>query len=138
MVKVNLIGFKELQAKIKKAPAQLKKEVGAEIKFASEDFRTRSIKDAPADTGNLRRQITVNHVGELTSEVISGAEYSAYMEFGTGVLVDVPAGLEEFAAQFNGKGIKQINIRPRPFFFKQIIPVQKKLVDNVENVLKNL
>ena len=38
------------------------------------------------------------------------------MEFGTGGTVDVPSGLEEYAIQWKGQGVKQINITPQPFF----------------------
>jgi len=101
MVKVNLIGFKELQAKLKKAPDVLKKEAGAEIQFAAQDFRTRAIRSAPADVGFLRGQITVNRLGEMSAEVVSGSQYSAYMEFGTKGKFRPVVGFN--ASQFKGK-----------------------------------
>ena len=41
--------------------------------------------------------------------------YAPYQEFGTGLMVDVPAGWENFAIQFKGKGIRQVNIRATHF-----------------------
>ena len=51
MVKVNLVGFKQFQETFKKLPAELQKEIGAEIQFAGEEFREKAIVDAPADVG---------------------------------------------------------------------------------------
>ncbi len=101
MVKVNLIGFKELQAKIAKAPVELKKEVGAEVQFAAEEFRERAIKDAPADVGFLRGQIIVKKISEMTAEVVSGSKYSAPMEFGTKKKFRPQVGVD--ASQFKGQ-----------------------------------
>jgi len=38
------------------------------------------------------------------SLIFSNAPYSAYVEFGTGTKVKIPAGFESLAAQFRGKG----------------------------------
>ena len=168
MVKVNLIGFKELQAKIAKAPAELKKEVGAEIQFAAEEFRELAIKDAPADVGFLRGQITVKKISEMTAEVVSGSKYSAPMEFGTKSKFRPVIGVD--ASQFKGqpsggswlefisniknwvkrkglpsnsayliaRSIFKHGVRPHPFFFKQILPVRRDLVKRLINVLKGI
>jgi len=102
MVKVNLIGFDRLLARIEAAPAKLKKEVGDEIQFAAEDYRERAINDAPVDTSFLTGQITVKHTEQLISEVISGSKYSPYMEFGTkGNYKSIP-GID--SSPYQGKG----------------------------------
>jgi hypothetical protein len=167
MVKVNLIGFDRLLKRIEVAPANLKKEIGAEIQFAAEDFRERAIIDAPADVGFLRGQITVNKLGELTAEVISGSKYSAPMEFGTktkfqpipgidaGQFKGQPAGgtWKDFVANIKNwvrrkgipataaypitRSIYRFGVKPHPFFFKQIGSVRKQLLRRVLNVLKD-
>jgi len=102
MVKVNLIGFDRLLKRIDAAPANIKKQVGAEIQFAAEDFRERAINDAPVDQTILTGQITVKHIDAATLEVVSGAKYSAYMEFGTkGKYQSIP-GID--ASPYRGKG----------------------------------
>lgn len=102
MARVELIGSKELQAKIKAAPKKLKSLIGAEVEGAANMFRRNAIKDAPADTRFLGGEISVNKVGELTYEVVSGAEYSAYMEFGTKGNYRPIEGID--ASEFQGKG----------------------------------
>ena len=72
---------------------------------------------APADLGQLRLSIghTTARVGYNKSFIFSNAPYSPYVEFGTGGEVSIPAGFEELAAKFKGKGIKKIDIKPQPF-----------------------
>jgi hypothetical protein len=60
------------------------------------------------------------------------------VEFGTGGTVNVPAGYEDFAMQFKGKGIRKINLKPRPYLipaFESEIPILRK---NIQNVIKNV
>jgi len=168
MVKVNLIGFKQLQEKLRKAPDNIKKEVGAEIQFAAEDFRQRAIRDAPADVGFLRGQITVRKLGETSAEVVSGSQYSAPMEFGTKSKFTPIAGID--SSEFKGlprggswlqfienikkwtrrKGIPvsasypiarsifKFGVKPHPFFFKQIPIVRRDLFRKLRLTLKDI
>ncbi len=167
MVKVNLIGFKQLQDKLKKAPVELKKEVGAEIQFAAEDFRGKAIRDAPADVGFLRSQITVLKTGELSAEVVSVSKYSAPMEFGTKTkFVPIPGidssqfkgqpkgtwlefisniknwtkrkGIPTSAAYLIARSIFKHGVRPHPFFFKQIAPVRRDLFRKLRTIIKEI
>lgn len=73
------------------------------------------------DLGILKSSIN-GEVDGLNGIVGSTVRYSPYIEFGTGGLVDVPAGLEDYAIKFKGAGIKQVNLFPRPF----LIPAFKK------------
>jgi hypothetical protein len=54
--------------------------------------------------------------------VVAAANYAPYVEFGTGGSVDLTdmteLGIpESYAAQFKGKGIRDVNLPARPFFF---------------------
>jgi hypothetical protein len=168
MVKVNLVGFKQFQDKFKKLPAELQKEIGAEIQFAGETFREKAIVDAPADVGFLRSQITKKKISDVACEVVSGSKYSAPMEFGTKSKFQPIPGID--ASEFKGKpsggswlqfisniknwvkrkglpansayliarSIFKFGVKPHPFFFKQIAPVRRDLFRNVRNVLKTV
>ena len=142
MVKVNTIGFKELEAKLKNAPANLRKEIGAEIQFAAERFTELAVKDAPANVAGgigLRGSIRPVKVAELTSEVAVHKEYAPYVEWGTITRVQVPSELASYAIQFKGRGIrKNGGMFPQPFFFKQIPIVRKETIAHIENILQNL
>lgn len=86
-----------------------------------QNIETEAITAAPSDLGILRSSIN-GEVDGLNGVVGSTVRYSPYIEFGTGGLVDVPSGLEDYAMKFKGAGIKQVNLFPRPF----LVPAFKK------------
>lgn len=86
-----------------------------------QNIETEAIGMAPVDLGILKASIN-GEVDGLNGVVGTPIKYAPYMEFGTGGLVDVPAGLEDYAIKFKGAGIKQVNLFPRPF----LIPAFKK------------
>lgn len=86
-----------------------------------QNIETEAITMAPVDLGILRASIN-GEVDGLNGVIGTNVRYAPYMEFGTGGLVDVPAGLEDYAIKFKGSGIKQVNIPPHPF----LIPAFKK------------
>lgn len=86
-----------------------------------QNIETEAISSAPVDLGILKSSIN-SEVSGLNGVVGSTVKYSPYVEFGTGGLVDVPAGLEDYAIKFKGAGVKQVNMPPQPF----LIPAFKK------------
>lgn len=86
-----------------------------------QNIETDAIVAVPVDTGILRSSIN-GEVKGLNGIIGSTVKYSPYVEFGTGGLVDVPSGLESYAIQFKGAGIKEVNLPPKPF----LIPSAKK------------
>ena len=139
MVKVNLIGFKELKAKIDAAPENLKKEISAEVQFAGERFTELARKAVAKDTGQLAGSIRPVKVNDLTVEVVVQKHYAPYVEWGTITKVQVPSELAAYAMQFKGKGLrKNGGMLPRPFFFKQIPQVRKETIEHIENILQDI
>lgn len=86
-----------------------------------QNIETEATSLAPVDLGILKSSIN-GEVNGLNGIVGTPVKYAPYMEFGTGGLVDVPAGLEDYASMFKGAGVKQVNLFPRPF----LIPAFKK------------
>jgi hypothetical protein len=72
--------------------------------------------NAPVDKGRLRNSIRPFNKG-MTGEVVVGASYGPYQEYGTGTKVRVPSELSSYAMQFKGAGIRQVNLRPQPYFY---------------------
>ncbi|RYF09315.1 MAG: HK97 gp10 family phage protein [Flavobacteriales bacterium] len=68
-------------------------------------------------------------------EVGFNKHYSPYIEYGTGSKVDVPAGFENYALQFIGKGIREVNIKPHPYFHPALNDELKTLRRNLRNLL---
>lgn len=135
---------------------KMQQEVDDEMSKTAYDIVNEAQNLAPVDDGNLRANIRVVKDEPLGQKLIeSGAEYSAYVEFGTGTNVDVPniEGIQQFAMQFKGEGKQgthpvkfkdgtwamvpyQLNLRPHPFFFPaiqhQALDLPKKLKDILE------
>jgi HK97 gp10 family phage protein len=95
-------GLAELQARLKNAAANLPQMVGAELMDGANAIATEAKQRAPGDQGILRNLISVVQQDTTHYSVVSGADYSAFVEFGTGEKVQIPPGLEEYAAQFKG------------------------------------
>lgn len=96
---------------------KMTKTVEDEIAKTTEIIADKARADAPKDTGTLYNSIVTDHNIKLTGIVSVTANYAPYIEFGTGGLVDVPAGLSNYATQFKGRGIKQVNLPARPFLY---------------------
>jgi hypothetical protein len=134
------------------------------FRSAANLFVRRAIQAAPADRGFLRTHISAEQLGTMKWAVVSSEDYSAYMEFGTGQYVQVPAGLESYASQFRGKGqsggkvreliyewcrrkgidkgawwfiyvsIMTKGVRPHPFFFIQGPVVGEVLIKDLRKL----
>ena len=136
------------------------KEVQQEVDDELTKFAYDVVRDAqqiaPVEDGNLRSKIAVVKDEPFNKQIESGAEYSAYMEFGTGTNVDINPffdDLARYAMQFKGEGKEgrhpvkfkdgtwalvpyQLNLLPRPYFFPSIqrnaVELPKKLKDILE------
>lgn len=63
--------------------AQTRGKASQVVRKAAADVTAHAKMFAPVDTGNLRQSITARAVDDLTSEIISGADYAIYQEYGT-------------------------------------------------------
>lgn len=100
---VILTGWKEGIAKLNGMANQISKELDMEVGAAAEKWEGLARNSAPVDQNFLRQNISAKEVGLMHWEVVSAAEYSAYMEWGTRLKVKVPAELQAYALQFKGK-----------------------------------
>ena len=91
--------------------------------------------DAPVDVGRLRSSIAVSYSpNKLGSTVITGVHYAPYMEFGTGKFVKVLPGYQDIAMQFKARGIREVNIRPRAFFYHNFERVSKAMINDFKKM----
>lgn len=95
-------GFKEFADKCNKLPAELLHDFDEAAEFAAADWELKAKQDAPKDIGFLAGGISHKKNKPGDWEVVSAAEYSAYMEWGTRGKARVPADLAAYAAQFKG------------------------------------
>lgn len=100
-------GVKGLEKLLKKLN-NLSKEVTVGLdqlaEGTSREIQLDAVQRAPVNDGNLRQSIKQNPLGDLKYEVVVGADYGPYVEFGTGPKVQVPAEFADMAQQFKGKG----------------------------------
>lgn len=85
--------------------------------------------------GRLRASISVADQKRFEAKVVAKTRYAAYVEFGTGTLVKVPKGLEDYAMQFKGRGIRQVNLRARPFLFPSVESERNTYESNMNKLL---
>lgn len=135
---LHIEGFNQLGLRIKDMPKKLQKEIGGEILASAQEIHHAQLRAVRVNTGRLKQGLPEPVLKDLQTELTSSALYSPYVEFGTGKLVSVPKGLEDFAIQFKGAGIREVNLPARPFFFPPYILERPRLLKNIDNVLKDL
>ncbi|CAB5218368.1 phge_HK97_gp10, phage protein, HK97 gp10 family [uncultured Caudovirales phage] len=102
---LNLSGLDNLTKRLNSLDNNLRVEIISEMSASALRIETKAKRNAPVNLGTLRQSIhSVSDTGGLTHKVIASASYAPYVEFGTGGKVSIPAGYEDFAVQFKGKG----------------------------------
>jgi hypothetical protein len=127
-IKANNARFKDMDAKM---TAFLKAEIAATVEDIADDARVM----VPVDMGLLKGSIDAE-ANELKGTVGASKHYAPYIEFGTGGMVDVPAGLEDFAIKYIGNGIRQVNLMPRPFLFPAFFSNVSKLTERIKTKIE--
>lgn len=135
--KLTINGNKALIKGLEKISKGTRMMVGDEIEASTYTIQSDAIQQAPVNDGFLKNSISAQNK-ELVGQVETGVHYAPYVEFGTGGMVNVPAGLEDYAIQFKGKGIKQVNLPPRPFFFPAFYRETPKLIERINKGLEKL
>lgn len=132
---IEIQGFDKCLDKLNRFKSAKLNAVANELKATAFDIEGKAKMKAPVDLGHLRPSIRVTRVTTKDADIEAQAGYSAYVEFGTGALVNVPAGLEEYAMQFKGKGVKKINLPAQPFLYPAVIQETKAFVERLKTIL---
>jgi hypothetical protein len=110
--------------------------VDKEIARTTYAVQMKAKSKAPTKFSLLKSTIDVEIVkGQLSGKVIARAHYAPYREFGTGNLVKVPAGYANYAMQFKGRGIRQVNSKATPYLIPSITEEQPRFEGNIKNIL---
>lgn len=138
----DIVGMDKVLAGLKSAPAEIQSQVEDAFSASAMIVEQQAVLRAPVDVGGggagLRGGVSSFKSGDIQFDVVSAALYSAFVEFGTGALVDVPAGLEDYAMQFKGQGIRQVNLPARPFLFNSWEEEKPRLIMRIQEILKSL
>ena len=138
MININLVGGDKLKKALKAKGEALTKGVDREMQSSMVEINAQQKALAPVDFGTLRSSLKFTKMSPLNYEVVSsgpGSSYAPYQEFGTGGLTVIPQGLEKEASQFKGKGGRQVNMRPQPFFFAPAFKEFRELKKRIEQLL---
>lgn len=114
----------------------MREDVEGFLDVAIQNTASEAVSQAPSQTTFLRNSM-FKYVEGLEGTVGFSQHYAPYVEFGTGGTVDVPSGLEDYAIQFKGQGIKQVNLPPRPFLYPAWKRNGLKFMENLEKLVKN-
>jgi len=128
MIKVEVKGMKKALSDIDRYSKEVQQRVIQELNTTKHKVRNDAIRFAPVNKrtgegGQLRRFIVAEPVKNYETAVVSRAEYSIFVEYGTGYLGQNPAGghttkkrwvyFDELSGEFR-IGRPQ---RPQPFMF---------------------
>jgi HK97 gp10 family phage protein len=86
-------------ADLRSNESEVKKEFRDAVSINALEGRNEAVRKAPAAFGKLRQQIGIESANDYEKKVVSNADYSAYVEFGTGGKVDFPPEWEDIARQ---------------------------------------
>jgi HK97 gp10 family phage protein len=141
---LDIIGISDVLKKLDTLSKDIQQDIKDEVNTSALNIQKSAKRLAPIDLGKLRASIYLKETDLSTGGYLFTvganrkiAPYAPYIEFGTGGEVTVPAGYEELAILFKGKGAKKINIRPQPFLIPSFETEKPKLIKNILNVIKN-
>lgn len=141
-IKINQNDLLKLKNKLDKMRAFESKTLSNELGKTGLEIVRLAKREVRYDNGDLRKSIFAETNKTTKSVVIQAlAHYAPYVEFGTGGSVDltdmVELGIpESYAAQFKGKGIRQVNLPARPFFFSSARIGFKNLLNRLNGEIK--
>jgi phage gpG-like protein len=142
-ITINEGDLNSLKKKIQQLGQLAAQELSNELAYTAA-FAVQGMKvDVKKDTGNLMQSIFFERVGKNRVSIFAKAPYAPYVEFGTGRKVDLShlkaLGFNDsYAAQFKGKGVKDVVLPARPFFFTNIKKELIKLEARLDNKIKQL
>ena len=140
-IKINQSDLSQLKKKLDNLRAFDKKTLSNELGRSAMDIVRMAKQNVRVDKGMLKQSIRSERKGK-TVEVIAGANYAPYVEFGTGGMVNLDDMLQlgipsSYAAQFKGKGIKEVNLPARPFFYNAARIGLRNLLGRLKGELNN-
>jgi hypothetical protein len=145
-IKVKVSGINLVLSGLDKYSEDVQKLVAEEVKDWADRTEAKAKQDVPVDTGALKSSIrAVGNPNRLSWSVkvggINGVNYAPYVVFGTGSFVNQSFlqefGLVQYASQFKGAGIKEVNLPMRDFFFKNARTEFEKTFQNIKKLLEN-
>jgi HK97 gp10 family phage protein len=132
-------GINTVIANIRKYGKEAEKDIAGVTELVARNIERDAKSNVVADFGKLGQSIQAKKITELNWAVEAGgvlAPYAPFVEFGTGGLVQVPDELKEMAIKFKGKGIRQVNLRARPYLYPTLLRGRLQYLEKLKKVLE--
>ena len=132
-------GLNTVLANIRKYGKEAEKDIEGVTELVARNIEKNAKNYAPANFGKLGQSIQAVKDTPLNWIIEAGgiiAPYAPFVEFGTGGLVDVPNELKDQAIKFKGKGIKQVNLRARPYLYPALLQGRTEYLEKLKKVLE--
>jgi HK97 gp10 family phage protein len=132
-------GLNSVLANIRKYGKEAEKDIEGVTELVARNIEKNAKNYAPANFGKLGQSIQAVKDTPLNWKIEAGgviAPYAPFVEFGTGGLVQVPNELKDQAIKFKGKGIKQVNLRARPYLYPALLQGRTEYLEKLKKVLE--
>jgi len=136
---MELKGINTVISNLRKYGKEAEKDIEGVTVLVAKNIESYAKSQAPANFGKLGQSIKSSEVDKTHWKIEAGgtiAPYAAYVEFGTGGLVQVPDEMKEIAIKFKGKGIKEVNLRARPYLYPSLLRGRKEYLDKLKKTLE--
>ena len=132
-------GINEVISNLRKFGKEAEKDIEGVTKRVAQDIEDYASNAAPANFGKLRGGIKALPIDKthwkITTDWDGLSPYAPFVEFGTGGLVQVPREMQEIAIKFKGKGIKEVNLRARPYLYPALLRGRTEYLDKLKKTL---
>ena len=143
-LQINEARFQRMLNKYKQTVDEVSATMDRELAATGEDM-VRSAKNLVAsqgavDTGRLINSISFNKEQFLSYQFVAQTDYAAYIEFGTGDGFVPPEtnAWKQLASLYKGRGIKKINLLPRPYMRPSILAYWPEYQKRIRAYLKKV
>lgn len=132
-------GFAELRAKLERMPNVIKQESAKLVFNGAQEIAKRAKLLAPTDHSFLKNMIVAEKEGEMGASVSALANYSGYVEWGTGLRVNIAIDEDERAYEEGFKtGKVTIGHYAQPFFFPAVYSISPKIIEDIKTMLQEV
>jgi HK97 gp10 family phage protein len=131
-------GVNSVIANLRKYGKEAEKDIQGVTELVARNIEKNAKSGVVANFGKLGQSIQAVKINDYNWSVEAGgilAPYAPFVEFGTGGLVQVPNELKEIAIKFKGKGIRQVNLRARPYLYPALLRGRAEYLDKLKKVL---
>ena len=120
---------------MRKLRRDYRKDLELLVAKTTQDTSRQAKSGVPVRYSGIRQSIKPRVQG-LQGEVSARVHYAPYVEYGTGSQVNVPGELREYAMQFKGKGLREVNRRAEPYLYPAFFVQRDRYFKGIKSLLR--